>query len=187
MKKSKLSTIIILAILFILILSNPYNFDKIRVIQEGHTHYDFGTARNMSSLTLYVGGYMKLTIRFIAQSKGECGNSSRIIFFAITLDAKLIKNENVLLSIRSLYGRVFYAFLVEKNRGINAVPWEEDYNGGIVTQAWAPRTIYNGFSTTSQRITINTEAYIQVIGRETIRFSARILGEGLESTIDLSF
>lgn len=187
MKKGKVSAIIILAILFILFLSNPYSLNEIRIIQEGQTHYDLGTARNMSALTLYVGGYLNLTIHLIAQSNGECGNFSRIIFFAITLDAKLLKNENVLLSIRSLNGRVFYAFLVEKNRGINAEPWEEDYNGGIVTQTWAPRTIYNGFSTYSQRITIYTEAYIRVIGGEMIRFSARILGNGLENAIDVSF
>ncbi len=163
MERGKISAVTIIALLSILIFS--------------------GIIQHQSSMELEnSGNFLKVDAEIAWITQGSCGNMSRVIILNISVEAYLpVDGKSILLSFRSLSpGRAFYAFLSSSIKVHNADPWDENYNWGMITQAWSPRTIYNGFSTTGNRVVIKEEVIIRVLNisqTDNFRIRARVLGD----------
>jgi hypothetical protein len=171
MERGKISAITIIALLSILIFS--------------------GVIEHQNSIELENSRYfLKVDAEIAGITQGSCGNMSRVIILNISVEAYLPKDENsILLSFRSSGVGAFYAFLPSSIQVHNAEPWDENYNGGMITQAWSPRTIYNGFSTTGNRVIVEEKIIIRVlnVSQNNFRIIARVLGDnGLSDELNIS-
>lgn len=184
----KLSTLLLILFLLLGLLATKPS-GEIEIIRDGHKTYEIKNAveERIYALTLFTGGFLNLSIKIHGFATSSCGNLA--VFFHISVKGKIPTAYNdLLLSLKSMDDvPTFYGFHTANNTGINAIGWSGDYDGGLITQTWSPRTAYNGFMLTSNYFQVDTEGFWNIKDENgAIRIEARLPGElNIISSIEL--
>ncbi len=190
----KIASVLLLLILLLGIFLSPPRGEE---VEEGYTHFTYiGNqtqeilGKEIYAVTILNHGFLNLSIEIKGIAPSPCGNKSSILFFSIYVDGKLAQGSGgLLMGMRAMEDLpMFYGFNTSGNWGMNAISWSGDYDGGLVTEAWAPRTAYDGFTITSTRFRIGTEGFWNMKeSHGSLRIYVRLLGmEDIRATIDLT-